>query len=341
MTTFGGLEVGEQTWRAGTRASRPLSVALKIKPGGLSRRLQRAICDLAADEAFAKAAAKLHEHYGLRVAVERVRRVCLRHARGMGRHQVEAPRSLPARGAAAIITEADGTMIPTVECTAGPGRGDRRKQRRCAWQEMRLVAARARGESRTHYAATAENVEQVGRLWSGVVGRAGWAAPSFIHGVGDGAEWIHEQFRQHFGAHGRYTLDLFHACEYLAAAAPDPAAAAGFVAGRREALKENRHQQVLAELAARLEPAEQPEAQAPVRRAHRYLSKRLGQLDYQAALAADLPVGSGLIESGHRHVLQARLKKPGAWWTRPNAQAMAHLRTLRANNLWDHYWSLN
>ena len=121
----------------------------------------------------------------------------------------------------------------------------------------------------------------------------------------------------------------------------EPNASAAFVAQQREALKQNRHAQVIAELATRTEAAHLPDEQAPVRCAHRYLSKRVDQLDYQAAIARELPVGSGLIESGHRHVLQARLKKSGAWWTHANAHAMAQMRVIRANHLWEHYWNQN
>lgn len=325
----------------GSRVSRPLCQAASIRPRGASRRLQRAICDFGADEAFATAGAKLREHYGVHLAIERVRRVCLRHARRIAARSRPPTRTLAAQGASAIVTEADGTMIPMVDCAGAPPGVDRRKHRQTAWQEMRLVAARAQGEARTCYGAALGPPEQIGTLWSAVVGQAGWAADTFIHGIGDGAEWIHEQFRQHFAAHGRYTLDLFHVCDYLAAAAPAPDAAAAFVAHQREALKSNRHDQVIAELAARIEPALLPEEAAPVRRAHRYLGKRVEQLDYQTAIARNLPIGSGLIESGNRHVLQARLKKPGAWWSPPNAHALAQMRVLRANRLWDSYWEQN
>jgi hypothetical protein len=80
----------------------------------------------------------------------------------------------------------------------------------------------------------------------------------------------------------------------------------------------------------------------PVRDCDRYLRARREQLDYAGALAAGLPIGSGLIESGHRHVVQARLKKAGAWWHQEHAQSMLALRVLRANGDWKHYWnSLN
>lgn len=107
--------------------------------------------------------------------------------------------------------------------------------------------------------------------------------------------------------------------------------------------------EVLAELAAHMESA--PEVAAaggarthdgasrrPVRDAERYRRERQEQMDYAGALAAGLPIGSGLSESGHRHVVQARLKKSGAWWKEGNARDMVGLRVLRANGDWETYW---
>ena len=56
------------------------------------------------------------------------------------------------------------------------------------------------------------------------------------------------------------------------------------------------------------------------------------------AAARGLPLGSGLIEGGHRHVLQKRLKISGSWWRKKNLHDMAQLRIQRANNKWDQYW---
>ncbi len=56
-------------------------------------------------------------------------------------------------------------------------------------------------------------------------------------------------------------------------------------------------------------------------------------------LRLELPIGSGLIESGHRHVLQARLKKAGAAWLVENADEIANLRVLRANGDWLSLWN--
>ncbi len=70
----------------------------------------------------------------------------------------------------------------------------------------------------------------------------------------------------------------------------------------------------------------------------RYLRNRPGQFDYSRALAAELPIGSGKIESAHRYIIQERLKIPGAWWTIDNADKMLALRIVRANGNWKTYW---
>ena len=312
-----------------------------MQPRSCSRRLQRALTDFGADHAFAAAATKVLEHYGVSVAVERVRAVTLHHAHVLAA-QVPLPvRTLPAHGPVHLVAEADGTMVPIVDTRAAPPGADRRKHRQARYQEARLVAAQAHGTVTTHYGATLHDVTDTGLRWAHCAAAAGWGLKTQIHALGDGALWIAEQARIQFGAQGRYTVDLFHVCDYLAAAAPDPTHAKPFVAPLREALRASDHPSVLATLRPREEPPEVPDENAPVRAALRYLGNRTDQLDYARALALDLPVGSGLIESGHRHVLQARIKKAGAWWTEDNAHALCQLRTLRANLRWEDYWAKN
>jgi len=203
-------------------------------------------------------------------------------------------------------------MVPFVDTSAAPPGADRRKHRKVCYQQARQVAAQAHGTATTHFGATLHEVTDTALRRAQSVQAAGWASNSQIHALGDRAPWIAEQARLQFGQQGRYTVDLFHVGEYLAAAAPDPAHAKTFVAQLREALRANDLPSVLATLRPREEPPEVPDAKAPVRTALRYLGNRTDQLDYARALALDLPVGSGLIESGHRHVLQSRIKKAGA-----------------------------
>ncbi len=327
----------ETLWRdRRRRTQRPFGQAAAMSPRGQSRRLSRALVDFGIDESFAAAAAKVQEHYGVTVAAQRVRRVCLQVARQVP--AAAAVGALPAHGPGWIVTETDGTMLPTVRTSEAPAGSDRRKHRKCQWQEVRLSAARAQGSATAHYGYSRGDPVQAGSVWSQTTARAGWALDSHIHAVGDGATWIVEQARIQFGARGHYLVDLYHVCDYLAAAAPDPLHGRHYVQTHREALRANRSAEVLTELAGRLEPVATPDDQAPVRRAHRYLSNRPDQLDYAGALARDLPVGSGLIEGGHRHVLQARFKRSGGWWLSDNLDALATLRVHRANGLWLSLW---
>ena len=70
---------------------------------------------------------------------------------------------------------------------------------------------------------------------------------------------------------------------------------------------------------------------APVQACYRYPENRPGQCDYQRALAAGLPMGSGAVERAHRYVIQQRLKIAGAGWTEENAAKIVQLRVGGAN----------
>ena len=108
---------------------------------------------------------------------------------------------------------------------------------------------------------------------------------------------------------------------------------------QKDLLKQNDYQSVLGELDAFLEVDTIESPNAPVRACHRYIKNRPHQLDYKAALAKGLPIGSGEIESAHRYIIQQRLKLPGAWWAPDNVDSMLALRIIRANNKWDEYWN--
>jgi hypothetical protein len=92
-------------------------------------------------------------------------------------------------------------------------------------------------------------------------------------------------------------------------------------------------------LAGHIEGPDVENDDAPVRQCHRYLSERRTHLNYRDALANDLPIGSGEIESAHRYITQQRLKRPGAWWRVDHAEYMLALRINRQNGDWGAYWT--
>ena len=315
----------------------------KVVSRGCSGPLQRAIVDFAADQPFALARAKLREHYGFEIGESTIQRVTLGHAGNMfeaGKISLDFPEA-PGRHKD-IVAETDGGMIPIVEPDAR--QKDKRKGKTLSWREAKISLAHAKGSRTPIYAGAIEGgVETAGRQLLGCAVRAGFGADSRVHAVGDGAAWIVGQVEAQFGPQGGYLIDFYHVCEYLSAAvkaiAPDAAAKEAWMEAQKEALKTGHLEKTLQALARHLEPPQLADDQAPVRTCHRYLSGRKNQLDYRDALARDLPIGSGEIESAHRYIAQKRLKLPGAWWRVERADAMLALRVTRINGDWDAYWS--
>jgi hypothetical protein len=310
-----------------------------VSPRGQSRRLKRVLSDFGSEHSFARAAQSVREHYGFEMGASAVRQATLEQARraqaGLEAQYEQSFRALPAQGAEQVVGEADGTILRTV--APGPRKGKRPRN----FEEIRLVAAQAKDSATTVYGATFGSVEEAGRRWGHCVREAGWGLNSHIHTLGDGAEWIRLQSQDVFGEQATFLCDFYHVSEYLGAAAPSCRQHNPHQWRRtqQQRLRRGAIDKVIGALEEHLEPGTTPEEEAPVRNGHRYLSNRTDCLDYPRALALDLPIGSGMIESGHRHVLQARLKKAGAAWLKEHADQIAHLRVLRANGKWEAFWN--
>jgi hypothetical protein len=313
---------------------RPFCRQAGIKHRGYSRRLQRVLADFGAEVSFGRAAERIAEHYGIEVPAEAVRHYTLRHGKAIA--ALSPPK--PTTPVTTLITQMDGSMIPVMQ----PGRGaDARKGRRLFWREARLCSARGQGQTTALYGATLASAETAAWVWRATAQAAGLSGRTYVHGVGDGAPWIVDKFTENFGAQGGYLLDFYHVSQYLAAAAQviQPKNPDRWRRRQQHRLLENKVTGVLKALQPHQEP---PAATAqPVRTAYQYLHQRRHQLDYAGARKEQLPIGSGEIESGHRHVVQQRLKLAGAWWKETNAQSMLTLRTARANNCWNVYWAEN
>lgn len=309
--------------------------------------------DFGADESFGAAAKKINEHYGIEVPISATRKVTQAHGESM--LQEEPQSELGKQGARLVIAGMDGSMIPIVTIeTDEKGReikGDKRKHRQLGWKETRLCVARDPRSVSGHYRATMGGVEQAGWQLVGCVAEAGGGSSTKLHCVADGAPWIVTQVEQRFGNQANFLVDFYHVSEYLAAASEllGESKKDMWRKQQQQRLKENRSSEVIKEL-TKLEAIEKAKLagvaktssatkeEQPVGACKRYLENRLEYLDYKTALEAGLPIGSGETESGHRWVIQARLKIAGAWWKMDNAERMLKLRTMRASDEWETYW---
>lgn len=331
------MEIQEQILRLSRRGVRirPFCVSAQVRPKGYSRALQRALTDFGAEQSFEQAAARMKEHYGIEIASSAIRRITYQHARSI--QMVEPVK--PAQPAKVLISQMDGSMIPLVK--SGP-KGDRRRRKTLLWAEARLCCARAEDQAQAVYGATLGTLETVSWLWRQTAQYGGLDEQTFVHGIGDGAPWILEKFNDNFGSQGKYLIDFYHVSEYLAAAAlpiAGPKKAKSWLKKQQARLMSGQTSKILRSLQPHREDL--GEAETPVEDASRYIRQRLEHLHYAQARKAKLPIGSGEVESAHRHVIQHRLKLAGAWWKQTNAQAMLGLRVARANDCWNAYWSAN
>lgn len=303
---------------------------------GYSAKLQRLVVSFACDHSLSRASARVLEHHGVEVCESAVDRILGFHAARAASAQPSSPvATLPPEGGETILTGADGTMIPV--WTYDPDAPDRRKAKRREFKEMRLFVSREKGSASSSYAGGFVDMEQAAACWSHCVKLAGWSSKSYVHGVFDGAEWIRRRFEEQFGGHGDWLVDFFHLGEYLAEASKSAELGEGWLGAAMSQIKRSELAPTLQTLRENLEDESVADEDAAVRNALRYINNRIDHLDYASATEKDLPIGSGLTEGAHRHVLHPKLKVPGGWLP-SKAHEVAQLIFARENQGWDSFW---
>jgi hypothetical protein len=302
-----------------------------------SRPLQRAVTDFGADVSFSQAAEKMREHYGIEISACAIQKITRIHAKAIAKY---VPKKGSKEGVQLLIAEMDGGMVPIVEVDEKVAGVDLRKTRKVLWKEAKLCFARVHGKVSRIYGAVIGTPEEAGAKLYECAKRAGFIETTYVHALGDGAQWIVDQMEEQFGSQAHFLVDFFHVCEYLAEAAPwcnalEPKA---WLQERKKMMKIGKARTVFNEMKRRLCNIEKIAEDNGMVKCVRYMEKRIKYMKYLEAREKDLPIGSGEIESSHRHIVQKRLKIAGAWWKVENANAMLQLRTARANKYWADYW---
>lgn len=70
----------------------------------------------------------------------------------------------------------------------------------------------------------------------------------------------------------------------------------------------------------------------------RYLESNQERMKYDEYRAKGYHVGSGVVESACKNVVQVRHKRPGMRWSEEGARNILHLRTTLLNKRWDEFW---
>lgn len=232
-------------------------------------------------------------------------------------------------GAEQQVISVDGAFVPL---------------RHGVWAEVKMlvmgdVEAGPDGATRTShlsYFARLAEAETFSQLALVETHRRGLERAQAVCAVTDGAEWL-QGFVQEHRPDAVRILDFPHAAGYVSqigqAVADLPPT---WLDEQLHTLKHKGPTAVLAAL--RTLAAGHPHLEE-VGTALAYLEKREGQMQYPRYQAAGWPIGSGIVESANKLVMQARLKGAGMHWSEANVNPMLALRTAACSDRWEEAWS--
>ncbi len=309
----------------------PFEELASVTNRSYSKRCQRLVTDFGIEESFNQAAIRMKEHHGVEINVSAVRNITEKHANRAAELLAKEP-SIDQKSKQMIL-EMDGEMVPLVEYKDSK---DKRKTKTNLWGELRVSAVQNHQETTWKYASSFNSPDELGERTATVMRSLGFNEKTLVHGVG--AKWIYEQGEKIAGSNFSYTIDQPHLCEYFAKAVKAWKEDTREEVQRLKKLADDgKIEEVLQELKSKQESYPHHEG---LEACLRYIENRPGQFEYNKIRNRQLPVGSGKVESTHRSLMQKRLKKPGTWWLKENADKMADLRTLRGNGKWHLLWQV-
>ena len=245
--------------------------------------------------------------------------------------ELEEPKEIAAR----LVLSVDGAMVPLVG-------GE--------WAEVRTMvigeaistdAQKAKANKRTgkhSYFSRLTDSTSFQRAALVETERRGLYHASEVAAVSDGAEWI-QQFVDFHRPDAVRILDLPHAAErftmiYQACQEERVVLEEQWPTEQRRRLKEEGGTAVLETLQELQQEHPEVSLEVPIA----YLRKREQMLQYPLYQEEGWPIGSGIVESANKIVVEARLKGSGMHWHPSQVNPMLALRNIVCNNEWDEAW---
>jgi hypothetical protein len=250
------------------------------------------------------------------------------------RIECEAPPAPP--GSDRMVISADGAMVPLVH-------GE--------WAEVKTLvigevmpAVFERGDWVVHteklsYFSRLTNSEHFEHLTLGEMHRRGVENSRAVAAVTDGAEWL-QSFVDYHCPRAVRILDFPHAGQRIGQIAEaswgqDSAEGRQWTSEQLHQLKHQGPTEVLARIRAL---QEQPLEVGVIQENLGYLEKRQAQMQYPSFQQQGWPIGSGIVESGNKLVVEARLKGAGMHWKRENVDSLLALRNIICSDRWSQAW---
>ena len=309
-----------------------LDERLKADNTGITPGLARVICRTALEMAYQPTKELLTDTLGFAPCSAReIERIANAHGAAMGEPQESVPpQKHPVRKFRNLSM--DGTMIPGL---ADP------QEHRLRWHEVKVAAVvDARDIVAPFYVASTGDAEAFGKQLINEMQSRGMDGGELAQITADGALWIWNLADMYY-PDARQLLDFYHAAEHLhktAAALWPKEIADAWCHERLEQLKMGNLDGFFTELKRIAEEHVLNDPALDPKRLLNYFETNRNRLGYADALKDNMPIGSGVIESAGRHIVQQRLKQSGMRWSLPGAQAVLNLRTRHRNGQFEQYW---
>jgi hypothetical protein len=319
----------------------PLDEELALQPGCLTPRQQEHLTHLAVWMPYARAADMLEELLGVQVSEATVRRGTQRvgtlyEARQTTQSQQTSQTQTEMTPCEQQVISTDGAYVPLVK-------GD--------WAEVRTVAigqvkekvtAKGQREVQTcqiSYFSRMTDAEAFGELAEVEMQRRGVSQAKTVCAVTDGAEWI-QGFIDLHRPDALRVLDFPHAAEHLHLLI-EALQQAGMTLppkafDRCLHILKHRGPGLLLRCYDRLPPTYR-ELEA-VQKQVQYFHRRVALMQYPDYQRDGWPIGSGMVESANKVVVQARLKGAGMHWAPAHVNPMLALRTAVCSERWEEAW---
>ncbi|HHY99020.1 MAG TPA: ISKra4 family transposase [Firmicutes bacterium] len=158
--------------------------------------------------------------------------------------------------------------------------------------------------------------------------------------LGDGAAWIWNMVRSYFPG-AIQIIDWYHASEHVWRLGRvlwdgDEERCKCWVEEQLEVLKDVRVEDLITKLAGIVGLSD--EAASERDKLMKYLQDNRDRMRYDEYRAKGYHIGSGVVESACKHVVQMRHKRSGMRWSASGAQEVLNLRVFLLNGRWDDFW---
>jgi hypothetical protein len=324
----------------------PLDEELGLLAGRYTPSLQEAMTRLGSKLPFKQAAEEIKAFWSTEVSEATTRRTTHQNGRACEALARQAVEEIEARAPDAPV-QAEQLVISTDGAFIGLTTGD--------WREVKTVAigefaGQWKGQenevevkaSALSYFTRSYPIREFERYALAELHGRGLETAKEVVAVNDGSAWIQSFIDYHCPKAVRI-IDFAHARDYVGLIGKTilgegSDAFKSWYRTKSHQLKHEPPQRLLSELAWFGQKAESDEQKSAIEHGQRYLSQRREMIDYAHFRSRGYPIGSGSVESSHKHVVHSRLKQAGMRWAEHHVDPLLALRNLISNDRWADGW---